>query len=113
MYALEGKGYDEEEHMRNLALERMNEAANLRFSVNGKLVPLEFTNFRTKALVTHVILPIDNIFSMDVASTSIVVDGFWIFFRPLVKELTLETYGTCQSGQIQIAVTYHLTVRDL
>ncbi len=110
VYALERKGYDEEENIRKLALERMDEAANLRLSINGKSIHLNFSNFRASSVIRNVVLPYDNVFDMEPDVTSIIVDGFWIFFRPLANKLILETHGSCQTGRIQIAVKYHITV---
>jgi hypothetical protein len=108
VYALDGKGHDELENVRRLASEKMDEAANLRLSINGKPMALEFSNFRARSIVNNVLLPHDNIFEMKPAVTSIIVDGFWIFFRLLASELILDTYGSCQSGRTKIAVSYHL-----
>jgi hypothetical protein len=113
VYALEGKGYDEEENIRRLASERMDEAANLRLSVNGKPILLNFSNFRASSVISNVVLPHDNIFDMEPDVTSIIVDGFWIFFRPLANKLILETHGSCQTGRTQIAVNYHITVGEI
>lgn len=108
VYALDGKGHDEQENIRRLASEKMDEASNLRLSINGEPIALEFSNFRVSSVVKNVLLPNDNIFEMKPAVTSIVVDGFWIFFRLLSSELILDTYGSCQSGRTKIAVSYHL-----
>jgi hypothetical protein len=108
----EGKGKDEED-LKKLAMEKMDEAANLRLSINEKPVPLDLSNFRVKSVVSDIVLPNDNIFDMEPGAISIVADGFWIFFQPLVKDLTLETYGTCQSGITQIAINYRLIVSNV
>jgi hypothetical protein len=113
IYALEGKEKDEEENIRKLAMERMDEAANLRFSINGKALPFNLSNFRAQSVVSDIVLPDDNIFDMEPGATSIIADGFWVFFQPLVKDLTLETYGSCQSGKTQIAVNYHVTISNI
>jgi hypothetical protein len=94
-------------------MERMDEAANLRLSINEKPVPLDLSNFRVQSIVSDIVLPNDNILDMEPGATSIIADGFWIFFQPLVKDLTLETYGSCQSGITQIAVNYRITVSNV
>jgi hypothetical protein len=113
IYALERKEKDEEENIRKLAMERMDEVANLRFSINGKAVPFNLSNFRAQSVVPDIVLPDDNIFDMKPGATSIVADGFWVFFQPLVKDLTLETYGSCQSGIIRISGNYHVTISNI
>jgi hypothetical protein len=94
-------------------MERMDEAANLRLSINEKPVPLDLSNFTVQSIVSDIVLPNDNILDMEPGATSIIADGFWIFFQPLVKDLTLETYGSCQSGITQIAVNYRITVSNV
>ncbi|MGA7368746.1 MAG: hypothetical protein WBX01_06415 [Nitrososphaeraceae archaeon] len=112
VYALDREGHQEQENARRLASERMDEASNLRLSINGEPISLEFSNFRCRSVVNDVLLPHGNIFDMEPSVTSVVADGFWIFFRPLTKELILDTHGSCRLGRIQIAVSYHLTVGD-
>jgi hypothetical protein len=100
------------EDLKKLATEKMDEAANLRFSINEKLVPLDLSGFRVQSVVNNIVLPNDNILEVEPCTTSIVVDGYWIFFQPLVKNLSLETFGSCQSGITKIAVSYRLAVAD-
>lgn len=108
---LESTEKGKEKDLERLAEERMDEAANLRLAINDKSIPLSFTNFRVQSISDNIILPQDNIFDIEPGLTSFVADGFWIYFKPLTLDLTLETYGSCQSGAIQIASKYHMITR--
>jgi hypothetical protein len=103
---LEREEIGKEEYFTRMAEERMDEAANLNIKVNGIQIPISFNDFRIKAIKGRIDLPEHNIFDMDPGVTSYVADGFWIFFKPLTSDLTLETYGSCQSGIIQISSKY-------
>ena len=109
---LEKEERGKEDDIKKLAGEKMDEAANLEIKVNGTLVPLCFDKFRIQSFSEKIEIPKDNIFDMEPGTTSYVTDGFWIFFKPLSLDLTLETYGSCQSGIIQIASKYHLIIRN-
>jgi hypothetical protein len=111
VYALEGEGPDEEETIKRIAKDRMDEATNLRFVVNGLPVRLNLSDFRVHCVVPEMALINDNIFDMKPCLTTVVIDGYWIFFRPL-KELNIETHGSCQSGRTRIAINYHITVTN-
>lgn len=112
VYALEVKGRKEEREIKKIAKDKMDEASNLRISVNGKRIALNLSIFRVGPVISDILFPSDNIFDMDPRVTSVVADGFWVLFRPLAKDLTIETYGTCRSGITQIAVNYRISVND-
>jgi hypothetical protein len=105
---LEKEEKGREKDIMRLAAERMDEAANLNVRINGVPVPLCFNNFRIKSVSERIVLPKDNLFDMEPGVTSYVADGFWIFFRPLTSDLSIETYGSCQSGAIQVSSKYRV-----
>jgi hypothetical protein len=109
---LEKEEKGNEKYFRRLAEERMDEAANLNVKVNGIPIPLCFNNFRVKSISDKIVLPKHNLFDMEPTETSYVADGFWIFFRPLTSDLTLETYASCQSGIIQISSKYRMVLNE-
>lgn len=94
--------------LRKLAKKMMDEVVKLHLSVNGKTIPIDLSNFRFQSPIFNVLLPSDNIFDVRPGKTAIVADGFWIFFKALVKNLEIETLGACRSGRTHIAVDYHL-----
>lgn len=112
IWALEGNNADISE-IKDLAKKKMDEASNLRFSINQTLVPLDLSKFRFQTVLSDLVLPEDNVLNMQPGSAIAVADGFWIYFQPLVKRLTVETFGTCQSGIIQIAAKYKIEETDL
>jgi hypothetical protein len=97
-----------EEDLKKLAKKMIDEVARVQLLINDKPVPFNLLNFRVQSPVFSMLLPTDNIFDVEPGPTSIIVDGFWIFFQPLVTDLCLETYGACRSGVTQISVNYHL-----
>jgi hypothetical protein len=108
IFGLEIEEKNDLEKIENLARVKMDEATNLRFSVNDKIMNLKLSEFRFRTVSTDVVLPINNILGMEPGKAIVVADGFWIFFKPLTRSLRLQTYGTCQSGATQISVSYYL-----
>ena len=108
LFGLEIERIKELAELKSQAKEKMDDAANLRFSVNGKPVEIELSNFRFQSFLTDIILPNDNVLGIERGRTFIVADGFWVLFRPLVNKIRLETFGSCQSGVTRIAVRYDL-----
>lgn len=96
------------EYLIKLANAMIDEVVELRFMINGKNVPIDLTDFRFQSSVFNLVLPEGNIFDVEPGETSIVTDGFWIFFRPFVKDFTIETYGACRSGMTHIEVSYQI-----
>jgi hypothetical protein len=91
-----------EKDLKKLARKMIDEVAQVKLLVNNKPVPFNLLDFRAQSPVFNIVLPSDNIFDLDPGATSIIVDGFWIFFQPLVRELCIETYGACRSGRTKI-----------
>jgi hypothetical protein len=108
LFGLEAERKDELAELKSQAKEKMDEAANLRLSVNEKPVEIELTNFRFQTFLSDIILPNDNVLGIEPGGTFVVADGFWVLFRPLVNRFRVETFGSCQSGATRIAVRYDL-----
>ena len=108
LFGLEAERKKELEELKHQAKERMDEAANLRFSVNENPVELDLSKFRFQSFLSDIVLPKDNVLGIEPGRTFIVADGFWVLFRPLVNRFRLETFGSCQSGATRIAVRYDL-----
>ena len=94
--------------LKKKAKEMMDEVVKLQLLINGKVISLNFLDFRVQTPVFDVVLPKNNMFDVKQGQNSIVADGFWIFFRPQAKRLKIETYGACRSGKTQISVDYIL-----
>ena len=109
MYGVEHTKSSDVADYKNLARERMDEAANLQLSVNKRSINLNLRNFRFQCTLSDILLPHDNILDMEPGGADIIADGFWIFFRPKVNNLILETYGSCQMGVTRISGKYLLT----
>ena len=95
-------------YLKMLAKEMMDEVANLNLLINGYPISINLRNFRFHSPIFKMSVPDDNIFGVKSGTKTIVTDGFWIFFQPLVNDLIIETYGACRSGRTQIAVNYHI-----
>jgi hypothetical protein len=98
--------------LKKKAKEMMDEVVKLQLLINGKLVSLNFLDFRVQTSVLEVVLPKNNIFDIKPGHTLIAADGYWIFFRSHAKQLKIETYGACRSGRTQISVDYVLNTQS-
>lgn len=91
-----------------LAKKMMDEVVKLPQLINGQQLPIDLRDYRMHSPVLDLVLPENNILNVKAGATSVVVDGFWIFFRPLARQISIETYGACRSGKTQIAVHYQI-----
>jgi hypothetical protein len=70
-------------------------------------------DYRVKSPPFNFSYPPDNIFGAKQGPTRVVGDGYWIFMRPLKPgNHTIETYGSCMSGKIQIGASIQLTIEN-
>ena len=57
--------------------------------------------------------PDGNIYAVPAGCTRGAGDGYWLFLKPLSPgKHHIKTFGSCQSGRIQIGVSIHLIVKD-
>ena len=97
-----------ETDLASLAKERMDEVVKLSVCVDGEYITKDLKKFRVVSPPVQLFLPDNNILDAERGYTSIVADGFWIFFYPISKSLNIETYGACMSGKTEIGVKYHI-----
>jgi hypothetical protein len=88
------------------AEEHMDKVVRLNFYINGKLIPINLSDFRVQTPAFDIYLPDNNSFGIPEGNSLIIVDGFWIFFQPLVNNFSVETLGACRSGKTQITIKY-------
>jgi len=100
----------EEKDLKKLAKEMMDEVVKLHISLNGKPLPINLWNFRVQTPAFVIDLPNMNIFGVPKGKKLVLVDGFWIFFQPLVNNFSIETFGACRSGKTRISVNYNLEI---
>lgn len=94
--------------LKKLAEKMIDEVVKLQLIINGSPIKADLWDFRVKTPAFDIVLPNNNIFGVSGGRTSMVVDGFWMFFQPLQDRLSIETFGACRSGITRIAVNYEL-----
>ena len=94
--------------LKKLAEKMIDEVVKLQFIINGTSIKADLWDFRVQTSAFDILLPNNNIFDVPEGRTSMVVDGFWMFFQPLRNRLSIETFGACRSGITHIAVNYEL-----
>jgi hypothetical protein len=103
-----GENEKNEFDLANLAKARMDEVVKLDVRINGFPLPVELKNYRLLSPLIEMTLPDDNILGVEPGRTSVVADGYWIFFHSLKKIFDIETFGACRSGNTEIGIKYHI-----
>jgi hypothetical protein len=101
-----------EQELISLVEKEMDVISNLEVVIDGeKLDGLE--KYRVRSPIFEVVLPENNLFVGRPGPTRGVADGFWLFLEPLQKgRHTVESFGSCLSGKVNIGVNYRLTVGE-
>lgn len=86
----------------------MDSVATLQLFVNGTLLPVDLYDYRISSSAFDIVLPSSNIFGLKPGTARAVSDGFWIFFKPLVANIEVQSRGSCSAGLTQISMNYLL-----
>jgi len=91
------------------AREKMDIIGNFEFYLNGiNIQGLEKYRFLSNFFTVE--LPKDNILNLPAGKTRLISDGYWVFTKPITKDTTISTFGTCSSGATKIGVNYYIKV---
>jgi hypothetical protein len=98
-----------EKELIDIAKQKMDIIGNLEFRLNGEDIKgLEKYRFLTKFFVVE--LPKENILDLPAGKARLISDGYWVFTRPILNDITISTYGSCSSGITKIGVNYDIKV---
>jgi hypothetical protein len=103
---------DNEEHthgyLKKLAKEKIDSVGNLELYINDKILDEDLSKYRVQPPIFEMKLPEDNILGIKPGLTSLVTDGYWIFFEPLIHDIKLSSFGSCSLGITEIGVNYQI-----
>lgn len=92
----------------DLARQRINSVGRLEIYVNQKKLENSLWSYRVQPPLFEMVLPHSNILGIKGGKTTLVTDGYWIFFEPLVQDIELTSSGACSLGITEIGVDYHI-----
>lgn len=101
---------ESEQELVSLAKKEMDVISNLSVMIDGeKLDGLQ--KYRVRSPIFEVVLPENNLFAGRPGPTRGVADGYWLFHKPLLLgRHTIDSFGSCLAGTVNIGVTYHITI---
>ena len=80
--------------LKQLAKRKIDSVTNLQLLVNGTSLPVNLNDYRIGSNSFDIVLPTGNIFDLKPGTARAVSDGYWIFFKPLVPQIEVESYGS-------------------
>lgn len=101
---------DTDEELYTVAKEKIDEVANIEFSINGATVDGDPRELRVSSPPFDAMLPDGNIFSLPSGQRRFLSDGYWIFLRPNSNLNSLTSFGSCSSGITRIGVKYNISI---
>lgn len=99
-----------DEQLLIVAKDRMNVVSELQVNINGVKITESFEQYRAQSPFFEVMLPEDNIFHLTSGLRRTVADGYWLFLKPVYKDIRLTTYGSCSSGINKFGIDYQITL---
>ncbi len=97
-----------DEQLLETARQKMDVIKELRVSMNGITFGRELMEFRSTSPCFDVELPENNILDMSTGIHRAVSDGYWLFLKPMKRDLNMNTYGACSRGETVIRVNYNI-----
>ena len=97
-----------EEELTALAKEKMDSVGKLGLYINNKLLDDALWTYRIQPPAINMTLPPNNILNTKPGVCTIVTDGFWILFEPLVETIKITSVGACSLGVTEISVNYDI-----
>ena len=68
------------------------------------------TGFRIQSPFIDIMLPENNILDISPGITRVISEGYWIFLKPLQRNTSISTFGSCSSGATRIGVDYTIII---
>lgn len=99
-----------DEELIAIAKKRMDLVSTLEIKIDGLTIKEGLEGYRARSPFFDVMLSEDNIFDLSSGSRRCVADGYWIFIKPLEKDIRLSSFGSCSSGVNKFGVNYNITV---
>ena len=88
----------------------MDVVSDDKLIIDGVTITEGLERYRTRSPFFDMMLPEDNIFQLPPGFRRFVADGYWIFLKPIKKDIKLTTYGSCSSGVNKFGINYHITL---
>ena len=102
---------ESDEQLLQVARQKMDVVKDLEININDIRLTTNFLKkFRVESPFVDVLLPENNILGFSSGKTRIVSDGYWIFTRPLIHNISVKSNGSCSSGLTRIKVNYNINV---
>jgi hypothetical protein len=92
-----------------VAKNKIDAVTDLELKINGKAVEGLY-KYRVRSPLFEIKLPENNILGDFRGRRLCVSDGYWIFLKPVKKNITLSSFGACSSGLNRIGVNYQLLI---
>lgn len=97
-----------EEELVSTAKKKMDVVSELEVTIDGVTVNAGLDGYRVRSPFFDTVVPEDNIFGLPAGIGHFVSDGYWIFFKPLKKDIKISTYGSCSSGVNKYGISYEI-----
>lgn len=101
---------ENEKELLEKATHRMDVVGEMVISMNEITFKSPLQKFRIISPFFDVDLPKGNIIGVEPGKRLAISDGYWIFLKPLLTGVDLNSYGSCSSGITKIGVNYNITL---
>jgi hypothetical protein len=99
-----------DEDLVSIAKKKMDVVSELELMIDGMRMKEGLEQYRARSPFFEMMLPKDNIFQLTPGIIRLVADGYWLFLKPLEKNIKLTTYGSCSSGLNKFGINYQITL---
>jgi hypothetical protein len=99
-----------DEDLVSIAKKKMDVVSELELMIDGMRMKEGLEQYRAQSPFFEMMLPKDNIFQLTPGIIRLVADGYWLFLKPLEKNIKLTTYGSCSSGLNKFGINYQITL---
>jgi len=103
-------GYDgnTDDELIEIARHKMDVIGPLEITINGETINKGLEKYRIYSSFFEINLPENNIFGILSGKKRCISDGYWIFLKPISKNISLHSFSSCSSGLTNIKVSYEL-----
>ncbi len=93
-----------------IAKHKMDVIGPLEITLNGETINKGLEKYRVRSPFFEINLPENNIFGISSGNKRCISDGYWIFLKSIIENISLYSFSSCSSGLTNIKVGYELTV---